>query len=412
MSTRNWSGSHHYPVAPVSPSSEDELASLVAEAAAAGKTVGIVGSRHSFTDVPDGHVMVHLGALPERFEVAADGRSVSVNGAMTYARFAELAQPHGLALANTASLPQVTIAGATATATHGSGSGNRSLASAITAMTLLGGDGTHRRIIEAEELAGTAINIGFAGCCTEIELAVEPAYEVSQRVFEALPFNGFIDNFDAVMDCAYSVSAFTDWTTQIDQVWVKHRVDQPDRSNVVTDLGATPATVQRHPIASLSGEDCTDQTGAPGLWAARLPHFRADAMPNAGDEVQTEYFVARADGAAAVAALIAVGADLAKNLLASEVRTIAADDLWMSPFRNRDSVAFHFTWGPGTAAAERSAAMVADALAPFDPLPHWGKVFTPDPTIIERYPMADRFLADVVDPVFANPWLDRHLARP
>ncbi len=410
MNARNWAGNHRYPSEPVRPGSEDELASLIKGAAASGRTVGIVGARHSFSPIADGQVMLDLSGLPERFEVAQDRSSVRVGGAMTYSRFAELAVAEGLALANLASLPHVSIAGATTTGTHGSGSRNGCLATAITAMTLIDGKGAVRRVEGAAALAPLAIGLGVTGCCVEVELAVEPSYQMEQRVFEALPIRAFLENFDAVMDGGYSVSAFTRWSPVIDHVWIKRRVDEPDESALLVELGATPAPVIRHPIGSLPGDGCTEQLGQAGLWSERLPHFRPNAMPNAGDEVQTEYFVARSDGPAAVEALQAVGQDLDQHLMVSEIRTVAADELWMSPFHGRDSVAFHFTWGPGQAGAERAAGLVAAALATFEARPHWGKVFNPDPSIVGRYPMAGRFVAEMIDPVFANPWLERVLA--
>ena len=109
-------------------------------------------------------------------------------------------------------------------------------------------------------------------------------------------------------------------------------------------FGARPATVDLHPIAGVPAENCTPQRGVPGPWSERLPHFKMGFTPSSGDELQSELFVARADALAAIEVLRQLADELAPLMLISEIRTIAADSLWMSPHYERDSVAFHFTW--------------------------------------------------------------------
>ena len=62
-----------------------------------------------------------------------------------------------------------------------------------------------------------------------------------------------------------------------------------------------------------------------------------------------------------------------------EIRTVAADDLWVSPAHERDSVAFHFTWVPDPAAVTPVVTAVEAALAPYAARPHWAKVATVPP---------------------------------
>ena len=49
---------------------------------------------------------------------------------------------------------------------------------------------------------------------------------------------------------------------------------------------------------------------------------------------------------------------VAPLLLVSEIRTVAADTLWMSPQYGRDTVAIHFTWKPLPTGVERALADV------------------------------------------------------
>jgi xylitol oxidase len=149
--------------------------------------------------------------------------------------------------------------------------------------------------------------------------------------------------------------------------------------------------------------------GVPGPWAERLPHFRPDSTPSNGDEIQSEFFVDRSDGPAALAAVRALATLITPLLLVTEIRAIAADDLWLSGAYQRDTLAIHFTWRNQPGPVDAVLARVEEALAPFAPRPHWGKVshLTPD----GRYPrLADaRAVFERLDPEgrFSNARLER-----
>ncbi len=182
-----------------------------------------------------------------------------------------------------------------------------------------------------------------------------------------------------------------------------------------TFLDAPAATMQHHPVPGLDGKACTPQLGAPGLWADRLPHFRMGFTPSAGDEVQSEFFVDAADGSAALDSLRRAAPDFADRLMVSEIRSVAADELWMSPHYGRDSIAFHFTWHAGD--NDRAVRAVEAALGSFSPRPHWGKVFHADSfSVADSYEMFDDFvdMAYRFDPhgVFRNQWWERVLGHP
>ncbi len=210
--------------------------------------------------------------------------------------------------------------------------------------------------------------------------------------------------FDAVMSAAYSVSLFTDWREPgFRQVWVKHRTDRPR-----TDFPwAAPATEKMHPVPGMPGVNCTEQFGVPGPWHERLPHFRADFTPSSGAELQSEYLLPRETAVDALRALEAVRGTVAPVLQTCEVRTVAAEGQWLGPAYGRDTVALHFTWVEDTATVLPVVGRVEEALAPFAPRPHWGKVFTTPPAELHgRYPRLHDFRALVheLDPegVFGN----------
>jgi alditol oxidase len=193
-------------------------------------------------------------------------------------------------------------------------------------------------------------------------------------------------------------------------VWVKTRVTgEPER--VRDDLfGAVPATVDRHPILGIDPVNCTPQLGVAGRWSDRLPHFRMGFTPSAGDELQSEYHLARRHAVAALESLRALAGVVRPVLQVSELRTVAADRLWMSPQYGQDTLAVHFTWLPDRAAVERALVEVEAALAPFGARPHWGKLFLAGAAAIAPlYPRLPDFAGLVrrLDPhgVFANAWL-------
>ena len=159
-------------------------------------------------------------------------------------------------------------------------------------------------------------------------------------------------------------------------------------------------------------EALTAQLGAAGPWHERLPHFRMEFTPSRGAELQTEYFVPRRHAAAACTALLGLGQRIASLLQVSEIRSVAADQLWLSGSYEADVVAFHFTWvldQPGVFAVLPE---IERALQPFGARPHWGKCFTmQSPRLREVHPRLDDFarLRDQVDPSgkFGNTFLDR-----
>lgn len=406
MSERNWAGNHNYETSGVRrPSSADELASLVSQAS----HVRAVGSRHSFSHIVDAEVLVDLSELPGAATIAPDRSSVSVPAHWTYAQVASVLDEAGLALHNLASLAHVSIAGAVATGTHGSGDSNGNLATAVTAVEMMTATGEVLTLDAADDrFGGIVVSLGALGIVTRVTLRVEPAFDVMQQVVEAVAVSTFVDSFDEISAAGYSVSAFTRWTGDVEQIWVKQRVEIGGSLEGVFGR-AVRAEADRHPIIGLDAVGCTPQLGRPGPWHERLPHFRSEVSPSVGNEIQSEFFVPRVEVAPAIDALQRVGPHLADVLLVSEVRTIAADGLWMSPHRECDSVGFHFTWRRDAAAVEQAVQVVEAALEPFAPRPHWGKVFTYDSFDANaHYRRFDDFvrLRQELDPEgkLLNPW--------
>ncbi len=402
MTETNWAGNHTYRPATIErPTSVDQLAEIIASST----SVGVVGTRHTFTDIGDADRLVSLGDLPERFEVTTDRRTVVIDGAMTYGRLVELLRREQLALHNLASLPHISVAGAVATGTHGSGITKGNLATAVTGSTMITPTGLHSFDAGRPDHHGSVINLGALGAVVALTLEVEPAYEVRQTAYAGLRWADLIDDPIGVLGWGTSVSVFTDWGADPGTVWVKQRTDEPEPD---PPFPAVALTDDVHPVPGMTADACTPQRGTIGPWSEMLPHFRLGFTPSSGNEIQSEYFVGLDHAGPAIDALRSVGPLLAEALLISELRTVAADRLWMSPHHGRASIAFHFTWRADEQLARRAAATVEHALAPFAPRPHWGKLFTTERAASWQPTHLDRFLALATrldpDRVFINDW--------
>ena len=403
----NWAGNISFGSPLERPASVPELQELVA----GSEKLRVLGTGHSFNKIADSTgTLVTVADLPKVIEVGDGG--VTVSAGLRYGEITAALQSRGLALHNLGSLPHISVAGACSTGTHGSGDTNGPLADAINAITFVDAAGELVTLTRDDpDFAGSIISLGALGVTVSLTLDVQPSYEISQVVYDGLPVDRLGSDFAEVMRSAYSVSAFTDWVDPDVMVWRKQRAGAPIETEW---LGAQVADGPRHPIKVMPADYATQQGGVPGPWNERLPHFRLEFTPSNGDELQSEYFVPRARAAEAFEVLRALGNQLAPVLQVSEVRTIAADELWLSPSQGRDSVALHFTWIQDEAAVLPVVAALEDAVNPLGARPHWGKVFAADAAYLRSsYPKVADFieLAAKYDPAgkFRNPYLEKYL---
>ncbi|MGZ3813645.1 MAG: D-arabinono-1,4-lactone oxidase, partial [Mucilaginibacter sp.] len=335
-----------------------------------------------------------------------------------YGELAPYLHQHGFALHNLASLPHISVAGSISTATHGSGVKNGNLASTVTGLEIVIADGSIINLTkdsDPEKLNAATVSLGAMGVITKVTLQIEPTYMVRQRVFLKLPMAQLKPHFEQIVSAGYSVSLFTDWQSDsINEVWIKSRVDTDKDHNQPEFYGAKAATKNLHPIIDHSAESCTDQMGVPGPWFERLPHFKMGFTPSSGKELQSEYFVPLHHAVEAIEAVARLGKQIGPHLFITEIRTIASDTLWMSPCHNQTSVTIHFTWKQETEAVLKLLPLIEKELAPFNARPHWGKIFTISPKVLEsRYEkMADfKKLVAYYDPhgKFRNDFLNHNI---
>jgi alditol oxidase len=404
----NWAGNVTYSTERIlRPRSVAEAQELIAGT----ESLRPLGTRHSFSLIADSaDALLSTEHLSRVVEIGAG--TVTVEAGIRYGELAAALDKHGVALPNFASLPHISVGGAIATATHGSGANNQSLAAGVSALELVAADGSIRQLRRGDEdFDGAVVSLGALGLVTRVSLDVVPSFDLRQYVFEQLPWPTVEADLAAILASGYSVSLFTTWDEpSVGTVWVKTR----EQLGPQPYFGASAATQPHNPVPGAHSGNATEQLGVRGPSYDRLPHFRLEFTPSSGDELQSEYVVPRRHGAAAVSELRRLSSVVSPLLFVSEIRSIAADKLWLSPFYEQDSIAFHFTWQPRPAEVLAVLPKLESALAPFGVRPHWGKLFVGSAEALEAvYPRLPDFrrLAHELDSggKFRNAFLRRYV---
>lgn len=412
---KNWAGNYTYSSSPLlQAGSMEEVRTLVKKY----NRLKVLGTRHCFNHIADSKDhLISLAHLNKISPIDILHHTVTVEAGVRYGELATFLNDRGYALHNLASLPHISVVGGCATATHGSGVHNGNLSSAVRALEIVTAEGEIVQLSrdkDKESFAGAVVHLGGLGVVTKITLAIEPTYQVSQYVYENLPMQQLEHHFEAIMSAGYSVSLFTDWRNgNINEVWIKSKAGDGKNWGKTPDFfGAKAASRNLHPIKNISAENCTPQMGVAGPWHERLPHFRMGFTPSSGKELQSEYFVPREKSYEAIRAVEKLHEKISPHLLITEVRCIAADDLWMSPCHHRAGTTIHFTWAPDWPAVSKLLPLIEEQLAPFHARPHWGKLYTiPHRQIAALYEKLPAFqkLLTSFDPKgkFRNDYLDQ-----
>jgi len=413
----NWAGNITFSARRLHrPASLAELQRLVA----GSERVRALGTGHSFSRIADAPGdLVSVAALPKIMRIDAGRRTVTVSAGISYGELAPHLNAAGYALRNLASLPHISVAGSCATGTHGSGNSNGNLATAVSAMEMITAEGdvvTMSREADGDRFRGAVVGLGALGIVTSLSLDIVPAFRVRQYVYENLPREQLDEHLTDIFASGYSVSLFTDWrSSRIRQVWLKERAGEDDPPGPEPRwYGARAADGPRHPVPGMPAVNCTEQMGAAGPWHERLPHFRLDFTPSAGDELQSEYLLPRRFAPAALRAIDGIRDRVAPVLQISEIRTVAGDDLWMSPCYGQETLAIHFTWLNDLQRVIPVLGTIEDRLAPFGARPHWGKLFRTSPETVRglygRLPDFRRLLRSH-DPAgkFRNEFVDAYI---
>ncbi len=414
----NWAGNYRYDSSEIiEPGSLEEVREIIFRT----PTIRALGSRHSFNGIADTQgTQLSLRKLNRIIELDKAKGTVTVEGGIRYGELCGYLNDQGYALHNLASLPHISVAGAVATATHGSGDRNQGLAGVVRSIELVKANGETVVLTRGtdSDFEGAVVGLGGLGVVTKLQLDVVPAFQVSQTVYDELPLSALEDGgLERIFSSAYSVSLFTSWEgPNFNQVWVKRKLSGEGEDHSSDFFGATAAPAKRHPVPGQSEVNCSEQSGLPGPWHERLPHFRMEFTPSAGNELQSEYFVPRQHALEALRALDKLRGRIAPLLYISEVRTIAADGFWMSPCYKQDSIGLHFTWKPEWERVRQVLPLIERELEAFGVRPHWGKLFTMEPGMVQaRYERLPDFRSLLLryDPTgkFRNAFLDAYVMQ-
>jgi xylitol oxidase len=413
----NWAGNIEYSTDKLYfPGSVEQVQQLVKKY----DKLKVLGTRHCFNRIADStDQMISLKNLDQVISLDPHALTVTVGSGIKYGQLGPYLHDKGFALHNLASLPHISVAGACMTGTHGSGVKNGNLSTAVVAIEMVTADGSLVQLSkdkDGENFLAAVVGLGALGVITKVTLRVQPTYMVRQDVYENLSFDQLKNNFDKILSSGYSVSLFTDWQNQnCSEVWIKSRVEEGTSFGLKDNFfGAKAATKNLHPIVTLSAENCTEQMGVPGPWYDRLPHFRMGFTPSSGKELQAEYFVSYHHGMEAILTVSRLAKQIGPQLMITEIRTIAADNLWMSPCYQQPSMTIHFTLKQNWPEVSKLLIEIEKELEPFNPKPHWGKLFMMSPKKLQsRYEKLPAFQQVIkqYDPKgkFRNKFLDTNI---
>ncbi|MFC6354953.1 D-arabinono-1,4-lactone oxidase [Luethyella okanaganae] len=423
---RNWGRTEAVrPLRVERPASVAAVQRSVTAAAKSGLRVKAVGSGHSFTGIAVAPgVQLDLSALSGI--VASDearGRVTIAAGTHLH-RLPALLRPFGLAMTNPGDIDRQTIAGATSTGTHGTGGSFGGLATQLTALTLVTGTGELLRISEtenAELLPAARLGLGALGVIVDVTVQLEPAFAL-HAVERSEPVEAVLDGF---LERTASEDHFEFY-------WFPHTGTALTKTST-----RLPGDAHRAPIGAVR-RWVDDELLANGLYRmmcnvgravpAVVPSFNRLTETITGDrdftDVSTSVFTTNRSVrfremeyglpiAAVPDAVRAVQALIKRRgwriSFPIEVRSAAADELWMSTANGRQTgyIAVHrfFREDPG-----EYFRAVEDVMKTHDGRPHWAKMHDRDAESLRAsYPHFDDFLAvrDRLDPErrFANAYL-------
>ncbi|HEV3069858.1 MAG TPA: D-arabinono-1,4-lactone oxidase [Solirubrobacteraceae bacterium] len=425
---RNWAGDEScLPVAIERPSSTAELADVVVRAGQAGRRVRVAGAGHSFSDIActDG-VLVRLDRMAEVLDVDRSSGLVRVQAGITIHALNQHLAAHGLALENLGDIDVQSIAGAISTATHGTGARLRNIPSQVVALTFVLADGTSLECSaerDPEVFRAARVGLGALGVLVEVTLRCVPAF-VLEGLDRPAPLQQTLERFEelALGNDHFEFFVFPHTETALTRT--NNRTAEPARPRGRVKAYANDVLLTNYAF----GVFCA----LGRLLPAQIPHInravtslasssrrveRSDhifASPRLVKFTEMEYSLPRERTPEAVRRVLQLIKDRGFAVpFPVEVRSVAADDAFLSTANGRDSgfVAVHMYRGMEWESYFRAVEAVMDDLGG---RPHWGKRhFQTAATLRKRYPEWDRFqeVRRRLDPQgrFGNAWTDRVL---
>ena len=404
----NWSGNVRFkPSAIIEPKDEIDLAIAIR------KTEGHLrfpGSGHSFAPLnqTDGSLIdlsafVGLKGFDPQREVASIAAATPLWG------LGSLLHPLGYALKSMPDIDRQTLGGAVATGTHGSGLTLGSLSADVASFRLMlpTGEIVHCSPEEnADIYAAGRLSLGLLGVLTEIDMKVQPAYKL-QRTFFRHPVQELFRQLDGLVHANRNLSFF----------WFPHSEVAVCRSLNETECQAPTRHSARtlftrgerrrvdEYVLSAVAETLRYMPGmlkpahrffAATMFKRQKVRWSHEIYPAARTVryVAMEYAVPYERGAEAMQE-VAEAIRKSKILMPLPLiyRTVAADDVWLSPFCDRTSATISVNQY-AKMDSERLFSMCETILRRYGGRPHWGKIHSATRNeLAELYPHFEDFCA-------------------
>lgn len=408
---RNWSGNIRVEASRIErPKDAAQLATLIESA----KKVRVAGSGHSYMPLCETNdLLISMSDYEGALKVASDRKSVWAPAGWRLDKLTAALWAEGLSLINQGDIDQQALAGALATGTHGTGETLGSLSTHILGVRLMLADGT---IVEcgpehrADLFQAQRLSLGLFGVVTEVRLRVMPAYYLEERIerrrlAEVIESLGELGAASRHMEFfIFPYSNFVVFKTLHPTEPVAEFIESTDMDGDVYqlafDLGTAvpPMTAPLQRMMMRLFKDATCRTGPAYRIFPSIRTTRCEEM---------EYEIPRAQGVETLREVLAHIRECGMPIqLPLEVRLVAGDDLWMSPFNQGPtmSISFHqyvkMEWREPFEEVER-------IFRAHGGRPHWGKRHSlTHADIHELYPRMADYLAvrRAVDPgqKFAN----------
>mmetsp|Transcript_25104 Transcript_25104/g.44632 ORF Transcript_25104/g.44632 Transcript_25104/m.44632 type:complete len:411 (-) Transcript_25104:125-1357(-) len=402
--------------------------------------------------------LVSFRKMPRIFDLDQKRKTLTVDAGSTYSEVCAALSSTGLALPNTASLPQFGVAGAVATGTHGSsglGKDGRlvrsGLADAVLRMEIVGPDGEIRSLSRGDEgFSASVVSLGCMGMVTSVTLELVDDFDVFQRVYGAWPpetaeggLSAMLESLPLAMrECgAGSFSLFVDWAQDSPGTLIL-RSPIPPTGSEREAAAAAARLIHQAPRDWLSGnaavtaplltspieafiEGVAYDTSGVGRWHDKLHVWMKDAKPlgpQSAPELQLEHFVPLKHAKEVLELYRLVGAHFGSSILYTEIRAVRADDQLLSPYSCDEADGFDSLGistglhaGIGESRVIAAASVIEEALEQFRPKPHWGKLMGYGGQDLENL-YGDRLKRwrrerERVDPnrKFCNAWVEKML---
>ena len=413
------------------PSTIEAVRRSVRSAAARGRPIKAVGTGHSFTGIAVAPgTLLEMTELSRLVSVDRDRQRARLLAGTRLHRIPALLAPYGLAMANLGDIDRQSISGAISTGTHGTGSRFGGIATQVVAATLVTAGGELLTVSEDENadlLPAVALGLGALGILVDVTIQCVPAF-VLEAVERPEPLDSVVDDVVSRADAVDHFEFY--WFPHTDTALTKTNTRLPAGSPT-KPLSAASRLVDDVLVGNVVHQSvCSAGRAAPGLvpginrlsakvWGDRTfsdASHRVFATSRGVRFREMEYAVPLDRLASAFRGVQRVIDEHGWRIeFPIEVRTAAADDLWLSTATGRPSgyLAVHRYWK--TDHTEYFAA-VEEVMLAHEGRPHWGKLHTLDASALRaRYPRFDDFTAlrDRLDPdrAFRNPYLGRVLGE-